>query len=224
MKFIFNYLLQDFKQVFITEKKLLNYVTVYILFIVIFALALKQSSLILSEHIAIIIWLTLLTNIIIISTTLFQDNEHNKLFKRLFLVENKSFTSLIFYQCFSYCLQLWVTLVVLLPVVKVLIPEIVLSKYLLAFSLSVPSLTIFAILCSALSNFSTNKGGLLSLLFLPLSLPITLFSISLTQLELPIEGLITTVEFKVLFSFLLFAIFLGPLALSKIIRQSFLYN
>ena len=224
MKFAFNYLRHDFKQGFINEKKLLNYVTVYILFIVIFALALKQSSLIVSEHIAISIWLTLLTNIIIISTTLFQDSEQQKLFKRLFLVRNRSFTSLIFYQCFSYCLQFWFTLVVLLPLIKLLIPELIVLKYLVAFSLSVPSLTIFALLCSALSNSSTNKGGLLSLLFLPLSLPITLFSISLTQLDLPFTALLYALEFKVLFALFLLAIFLGPLALSKIIKQSFLYN
>lgn len=224
MKFAFNYIWYELNQAFINEKKVLNYVIVYVLFIIIFALALKQSSLILSEHVAIIIWLTLLTNIIIVSTTLFQDNQQKRVFKMFFLINNKPFSLLVFYKCVSYWIQLLVALLLLLPLIQLLVPGITLSKYALAFSLSVPSLTTLAILCSALANSSTNKGGLLSLLFLPLSLPITLFSISLTQLNLPLGALIYTPECKILLAFLLFSSFLGPYALSKILKQDFLYN
>lgn len=198
---------------------LVNSCLFFLMILVIFPLTQKPDITLLRSVAPGLIWIAMLLSFLLSSERLFQqDYEHGVI--EQWLLSGNSLSLIVGAKVLAHCVIHLIPLLILCPVIAILFSFSFAETQLLAFSLicGTPALLFLCALTAACGIGTQQKGALMALILLPLTLPVLIFGSGI--LTRALQGFSVSGDLALLLAMSVLAAGFLPFAIAGVIRIS----
>jgi heme exporter protein B len=217
LKAFYYLLVRDLRLAFRSRHELLNPLIFFVLVVSLFPLATTPSSELLSKMAPGVIWVSALLSVLLSLDRLFKQDYEDGSLDQLMLSPNP-LVILVLAKVFAHWLLTGLPLVLVAPLLGLFmfIPDEALGALMLSLLLGTPVLSLIGAIGVSLT-VSVNRGGvLLSLIILPLYIPVLIFGAN--AVDVASDGLSVKGQMLFLGAALALALSLAPLATAQALR------